>query len=750
MTDVVITIGADASAASAAVGGFGGSVASEFALIGQQIDRTLGQFSQLGDQVSSALGGTVSSFGDFDQSMKNVESIAVGTTEQFAAMEQQAKELASQMPTTSTAIAEGFFSLASAGLDANEIMAVTPSIMDLAAASATDFDTAASGVTAAIFSYGLEIEDANQVTEIFQNTNTQFKTTMPELADSLKFAGSAAASVGVDFQTTAAAIGFARNAGLGASQAGSGLRTTMLALAAPTDAAREKMEELGIAIVTDSEGNLDLQASLESVEDGLGTLSGTTERAAALEAIFTKEGLAVTKALLDNVDAIDSTAASLTEQGAVAAAVKIQNEGLNNQMAILNGSIEEQQNLLGEKLAPAELKTIEIKLKMLETVNKLPAPFVEWGGGILLVTSNMAKMIFPVIQAVIQLGLLFATMGASSGATIGATVSTAAHTVATNIYTVAQGAANIALALFPAFLVVAAIAALIIGIILLVQNWDTVTAVMADLWEFIAGAFIAAWVGLISLFSTVKDTLTEHMDIVLAVMAVLFPFVGIPLLIIANWDTLVGFFGAFFETMTSFFGDFFTNIVPDVIGKIGELVAGIVSRITEAPASILGALGGIKDTILGFFTGLAADALGWGIDLVTNFADGLIGGIPVVGPAASGVISSVGGFLGFDIPSNDAMAARWGFDLGSHFAAGLADSSAAVSESASQVIGEVAATPIGAAGAGGGRGGDVNVTLGRGAIQVNGPATRRDGNNVGVGLREELIRIGAFSQRTGA
>lgn len=697
--DIVVTIGADASGAQAAVQGFQTSNAANFVLIGQQVDRAIGQFSRLANGISDSFGGAVDSFGDFDQAMANVRSIAVGTNESFEEMDQLAKELASTMPTTSTAIAEGMFGLASAGLSANEIMEVTPDIMNLAAASATDFETAANGVTAAVFTFGLEMSDAQEVTEIFQNTNKRFKTTMPELADSMRFAGAAGSALGLEMSQVAATIGIARNVGLEASQAGTGLRQVFLSLAAPTQGAAEAMADYGFQVAQTDDGSLDLQQTFINLRGVTEGIQDPLERAAFLEEVFSKRGFVVAQALVAQADSLDSLSIELTEQGAVADAVAIQNEGLKNQMAILNGAIEEQQIALGEQLAPAVLFATGAKLKMLEAVNALPGPFIEWGGGILLVGAELGKLIFPLIQMILQTVILFAAMGAQTAATAGATAATGAHTAATTTYTVAQTAANIALALFPIVAIVLGIIALIAIIVLLVKNWDKVTAVMTSLWDFIVGQFIIGWDAIkntLGFLSPVIGFLIKNWELLLAIV---FPFIGIPLLIIKNWDLLVSF-------------------LPGVFGDIAEA-----------------------------FGDMASKAFKWGSDLIGEFIGGITSRVADVAGAAGDILGAIGGFIGFDIAANDRMAAQWGQDLGQFFAQGMGSAIPDVALAGGDLIGAAAGgtAPVG----GGGAAGGVTINFNSGAIALSGSAGEEDGRRLAKGLREEFLRSGVFSGRGG-
>jgi len=770
--DVVITIGANAASAAGAISGFQSSSAASFALIGQQVDRVIGQFSQMAGAISDKLGGTTTTFADFDQAMANVRSIAQGTNSDFADMTAQAREIASTLPTSSKAVAEGFFQLASAGLDAQDIMAVTPAIMDLSVASASDFETAANGVTAALFTYGRPLSDVNELTEVFQNTNVKFKTTMPELAESMKFAGAQAATMGVSFEETAAAIGIARNAGLDASQAGTALRTVLSSLAKPTTQAQEAMANYGFELAQNADGSLNLEDTFGSLQDSVIGIQDPIERAAALESIFGKRGVALASALATNSDGFNALADSLTTEGTVATAVEIQNQGLGNQMEILSGSIEDQQAILGEKLAPATLLATEAKLKMLDAVNKLPGPFVKWGGGALLVAADLGKLLFPVIQMVLQTGLLFASMSAQSAATAAATGTTVAHTGATTTYTIAQTAANLALLLFPAVLIIGAILALIGVIFLMVKNWDKVTATLKFVWKWIK----------------------KNADMILLFVAIAVPFIGLPLLIIKNWDKVVEFLSAAWtflidalkayvdfyieawtfviektiEFVQAIFGavetawnavvdftvgilDRFVSIISStwdsIIGLVTSAGENLVSGFMSAVTGITDAVQGVKDTILGAITDLISSAAKWGSDMIGEFVSGVTSSIPSIGSAVSGIASTITSWIGFDEKKNDDMAARWGTDLGSIFAQGIGSSVGEVALASQGLVGAVSGSPGGGDGGLGGANGPV-FQISAGAIVISGSATEEDGRRVMAGLRAEAIRTGVFPSRS--
>lgn len=686
--DVLIRVGSQTEAAVSGIANMSANIASSISGIGAQFDRVATQLLSNANSITRVFEDTVGAFASVDQSMANVRSIVSGTNEEFDQMRALAVDIASELPTSTSKVADGFFQLASAGLDANEIMAATPAIMDLSVAAATDFETAANGVTAAMFTYGLGVEDANRITDIFQNTNVNFKTTMPELAESLKFAGSTAAQMGISLETTAASIGLLRNQGLAASQAGTALRSTFVGIFNDSDKAKNAMNRLNFEIIKTSDGSLDLSATFATLQAGLLSVGDKTEETSLLMDIFGKLGVSGAQVLASNSAELDTLAEKMTTAGAVSAAVTIQMEGMGNKMEILNGTIEDQQAALGEKLAPAQLIILENKLRMLELLNKLPDGFIKWGGGILFVAAGFAKMIIPLVQSIVQMIVLITTLRAHSAARAQSVVATGAHTAATSTYTIAQMAANLAALLFPAFLLIAGLLALAIAIVFVIQHWDDIRDVMTSLWEFISGTFVAAWQGLIAIFGNVRTMIEENTNTFLLLLSILVPFIGLPLLIISNWETVTEFMGAFWEGLIFLFRE----SIFAIVGAFAEGFALIFFGIND--------LFGLIGTAIGDFVG---DAVQWGADLVGNLITGIVGAIPGVGAAVGGIGSIVSKGLGFLSPTNPKMQGL-GKGMGAEVGVGLKESATNLrSAAATAVAGIGGAVPTGGA-AGGARG----------------------------------------------
>lgn len=110
-------------------------------------------------------------------------------------------------------------------------------------------------------------------------------------------------------------------------------------------------------------------------------------------------------------------------------------------------------------------------------------------------------------------------------------------------------------------LIIAAIIALIGIGVLLILNWETVKAKTIEIWEGIRFFFWGFWL-------TLTDIFKKHWDIILAILV---PFIGIPILIARNWGTIVDFFKGIWEKITGFFETGINWIIDKINWLIDQL-----------------------------------------------------------------------------------------------------------------------------------------------------------------------------------
>ena len=127
--------------------------------------------------------------------------------------------IATQCAAGEAADAMGF--LAQAGFDANEILAATPGILQLAAAGELELAEAADIASNVLTQFGLKAAEIGRVNDILAKTASSTNVNVRQMAESFKFVGTTANQMGLSLEEVGATIGVIGNAGLQGSIAGS-------------------------------------------------------------------------------------------------------------------------------------------------------------------------------------------------------------------------------------------------------------------------------------------------------------------------------------------------------------------------------------------------------------------------------------------------------------------------------------------------------------------------------------------------
>lgn len=133
--------------------------------------------------------------------------------------------------------------------------------------------------------------------------------------------------------------------------------------------------------------------------------------------------------------------------------------------------------------------------------------------------------------------------------------------------------------------IVIAIIALIGVIILLWTNWDKVSAWLKNTWNSIVNGVIAGWEWL-------KGILQDTPNWLLVVLSAFMPFIGLPLLIIKNWDTLKQGFINIWNSIKESFNNFFTNFIPNLLESGKKIMTTIADGIKSAVMAPVNAIKG--------------------------------------------------------------------------------------------------------------------------------------------------------------
>lgn len=191
-------------------------------------------------------------------------------------------------------------------------------------------------------------------------------------------------------------------------------------------------------------------------------------------------------------------------------------------------------------------------------------------------------------------GLQLAGRAVALGVYYGAIISVRGATLA---WTGAQWLLNAALTANPIGLVIAAIAGLSVGIVLLVRNWEKVTATIGGWWSKLTGWFsgMPAW--------------GQYL------LAIFMPVIGLPLLIVEHWEGIKTWFAGLPGAIAGFI-----NAIPGFLSKlfledipywIGYGIGYMVRLVWEGVEAIVGFFASLPGRVVAFVVNLATQIPVW-------------------------------------------------------------------------------------------------------------------------------------------
>jgi TP901 family phage tail tape measure protein len=281
---------------------------------------------------------------DFEKSMSAVAAKTQAGQEDMAKLTELAKDLGRSTQFSAKEVADGMDFLAMAGFEVNDILTAMPSLLDLAAAGNLDLASTADIVSNILGGMNMEASETGRVADVLAKAATSSNVSVGMLGETFKFVAPVAAQAGAGLEDVAAAAGLLGDAGIQGSEAGTGLRSVLLRLAAPPTEAAKALERLGVS-TKDASGNMrPFGEILADVDHSMKDLNlGSAEQIEIQNALFGKTAIA-SGAILQQAAANGELSAKTKElmesQGAAAAMAEIMNDNLAGAFTRLRSAIQ--------------------------------------------------------------------------------------------------------------------------------------------------------------------------------------------------------------------------------------------------------------------------------------------------------------------------------------------------------------------------------------------------------------------------
>lgn len=226
----------------------------------------------------TALGASAVATGSsFYQSMSQVQAISGATGSELDALTAKARELGAETIWSAKDASDALTYMGMAGWNASQMLVGLPQVLSLASAGNVSLSKTSDIVTDGLTAMGLQAEDTQMYVDVMASTMANSNTNVELMGETMKYAGAVAGTLGITMQDLSLAVGTMANAGIKGSMSGTALRGGLTRLITPTDKATAVMKQYGIEVQKTKEGNVDLRATMEHLQDKIGGLDVSTQ-----------------------------------------------------------------------------------------------------------------------------------------------------------------------------------------------------------------------------------------------------------------------------------------------------------------------------------------------------------------------------------------------------------------------------------------------------------------------------------------
>lgn len=603
--------------------------------------------------------------GDYEEQLSKIKAVSGATSEQMKEMDDLALKMGKETSFSAKEAAQGIEELTKAGLSNEQILnGGLKGALSLASAGELELADAASIASDALNTFKADGLSVQQSADILAGAANASSTDVAELKYGMSAAGSVAAGMGMNFKDTATALAVFANNGLKGSDAGTSLKTMLMNLQPSTDAQYSTFERLGLMTYDTTkayeylvkQGIQPASTSFEDVDKAMkkhaaeqaGVKEGTAkankayremtselgvlhskfydekgnmkslaeisdllqnstkdltnaQRAQALETMFGSDAIRGANILFkegaNGVNEMQSAMSKVTSDEV--AATKLDN--FKGSLEQFKGSIETLAIVLGKLLLPHLKELVDWMTGIANKFLELPEPVQKTILSILGITAAIGPMLIMISKVIGSVGSIVGAFGSIGNAVTGVVkVFGSLPSIASAISALPGLIAS------PVGAVVAIIMAIAAVVYIIYQNWDSLKEYFGGFWEWMKSIFSAFWEWLKSFFTQWGPT----------ILAIIAPFLGIPLLIWQHWDKVKEWLQPIFDWLISAFDavvSFFSNGIKGLIqafddftswaGDIGKNICeGIVNGLEAGWDWVFEKVGWMADKIKSLFT----------------------------------------------------------------------------------------------------------------------------------------------------
>ncbi|MEU9515924.1 phage tail tape measure protein [Micromonospora sp. NPDC048169] len=303
----------------------------------------------IGASMGLALGGAMAFSkvieigNEFTTSLNTMKAVASATATEMQAVSERAKQLGNDITlpgTSANDAAAAMTELAKGGFSVRQSMDAAKGSLQLAAAAQVDAAEAARIQSSALQAFGLQASEAGRVADVLANTSNASAAEITEVAYALQSGGAVAHQFGLTVEDTAAAVGMLANSGIRGSDAGTLLKSALLALTDQGKPAQEAIRELGLTVY-DSQGQfIGLRSLIEQLDVAAGRMTPEMYQAATAT-LFGSDAMRLAAIAADKgALGFDNMHRAMSRQGSAAEVAAAKMQGLPGAMQMATNAAE--------------------------------------------------------------------------------------------------------------------------------------------------------------------------------------------------------------------------------------------------------------------------------------------------------------------------------------------------------------------------------------------------------------------------
>lgn len=364
-------------------GGFFGKLAGGFNKYFGVITAAIASFTGVAFSIKKA----VDAFNEFEQSVANLSALTGLTGDDLKFLSDRAKELSVGMTesgvritNSATDIVEGFKLMGSARpelLENKDALAkVTEAALVLSAAAGIDMQSAVTATAASMNQFNLTAEDSNMIINSLAAGSLKGSSEIADLTESFKNVGTVAYYSNLTMEDTVAVLETLAEKQLKGEEAGTQLKTSLIAMKAAGLGYQSGVFNMRDALV-------ELKAKMDAAAPGF-------ERDSKLIEVFGKRNITVGTILTNNIERFDYFSQAVRGTNTAIEQANVNTNTNAAKLAQAKNRAHEVAIELGEKLAPAMTAFTGFGTKLLKVIAAVVDVFIKYKAVLIPVAAAIA------------------------------------------------------------------------------------------------------------------------------------------------------------------------------------------------------------------------------------------------------------------------------------------------------------------------------------------------------------------------